>query len=81
MPCTEPESLGDAQIDSTSLGAHADGRKEEQLETSLAVQPDDMTGSRTRWMSTSFGVRGQGGCRRHFAPIEGENTFLKQTSG
>ena len=44
MPCTEPESLGDDQTDSASLGAQADGRNEEQLETSLVVQPDDMTG-------------------------------------
>ena len=26
MPCTEPESLGDDQTESASLGAHADGR-------------------------------------------------------
>ena len=44
MPCTEPESLRDDQTDSASLGAQADGRKEKQLETSIVVQPDDMTG-------------------------------------
>ena len=35
MPCTKLESLGDEQTDSTSLGAQADERKEDQLETSL----------------------------------------------
>ena len=59
LPCTEPESLGDDQTDSVSLGAQADGRKEEQLEFSLAVQPNDMTGiiglgSRTRWSEYKF---------------------------
>ena len=44
MPCPEPESLGDDQTESASCGAQADGRKEEQLETSLAVQPNDMAG-------------------------------------
>ena len=44
MPYTEPESLGDDQTKSAYFGAQADGRKEEQLETLLAVQPDDMTG-------------------------------------
>ena len=33
MPYTEPESLGDDQTKSASFGAHADGRKKEQLET------------------------------------------------
>ena len=59
MPCTEPESLGNDQTKSASPGAQAGGRKEEQLETSLAVQPDDMTGnsgtrSRTRWSKHKF---------------------------
>ena len=44
MPYNEPGSLGDDQIKSASGGAQADGRKEGQLETLLAVQPDDMTG-------------------------------------
>ena len=44
MPYTEHESLGDDQTKSASFGAQqADGREKEQLETSLAVQPDDMT--------------------------------------
>ena len=41
---TEPESLGDNQTKSASFGAQGNGWKEEQLETSLAVQPDDITG-------------------------------------
>ena len=44
MPCTKPDSLRDDQTKSPNFGAQADGRKEEQLETSLAVQPNDMTG-------------------------------------
>ena len=44
MPCTKPESLGHDQTKSSSFRAQADGRKEEQLETSPEVQPDDMTG-------------------------------------
>ena len=44
LTCTEPESWEDGQTDSDALAAQAGGRKEEQLETSLAVQPDDMTG-------------------------------------
>ena len=44
VSCTEPDSLGDDQTKSASCGAQVDGRKEEQLETLLAVQPDDMTG-------------------------------------
>ena len=44
MPCTEPESSGDDQTEGDTLRAQTDGRKEEQLETSLAVQPGDMTG-------------------------------------
>ena len=44
MPCTKPDSLRDNQTKSSSFGAQADGRKEEQIETSLEVQPDDMTG-------------------------------------
>ena len=44
MPCTKPDSLRDDQTKSSSFGAQADGRKEEQVETSLKVQPDDMTG-------------------------------------
>ena len=43
MPYTEPGSLGDNQSNCASLGAQAYGRKEEQLETSLAVQLEDMT--------------------------------------
>ena len=45
MPCTEPESLGDDETKTASLGAQADRRKKEQLETSLSVQLDDMTGN------------------------------------
>ena len=45
MPCTEPESLGDHETMSASLGAQADRRKKEQLETSLSAQLDDMTGN------------------------------------
>ena len=57
--CTEPESLGDDQTESESLGAQADGRKEEHMETSLAVHPDDRTGnirteSRIRWSKQKF---------------------------
>ena len=44
MPYTAPELLGDDKTKSASFGAQEDGRKEEQLETSLAVQPNDMTG-------------------------------------
>ena len=44
MLCTEPESLGDDQTASAFLGEQANGRKGEQLETSLAVQPDGMMG-------------------------------------
>ena len=44
MPCTKPESLGDDQTKSASLGAHADGRKEGQLETPLVKQSNDITG-------------------------------------
>ena len=44
MLCTEPESLGDVQTERASLGGQADGRKGEQLETSLAVLSDDMMG-------------------------------------
>ena len=44
MPCTKPESLGEDQTKSLYFGAQAEGGKEEQLETPLAVQPDDMTG-------------------------------------
>ena len=44
MLYTEPESLGDDQTKSASFGAQGNGQKEEQLETSLAVQPDDITG-------------------------------------
>ena len=43
-PCTEPESLGNDQTKSASRGVQVDGRKEEQLETLLSVQLDDMTG-------------------------------------
>ena len=43
LPCT-PESSGDNQTDSASLGAPVDGQGEERLETSFTVQPDDMTG-------------------------------------
>ena len=43
-PYTKPKSLRDDQIKSSSFGAQADGRKYEQLEISLEVQPDDMTG-------------------------------------
>ena len=44
MPYTEHELLGDDETKSASFGAQqADGREKEQLETSLAVQPDDMT--------------------------------------
>ena len=39
MLCTEPESLGDNQTESASLGGQADGRKGEQLETSFTVHP------------------------------------------
>ena len=41
---TEPELLGDDPTKSASFGAQADRRKEEQLETLLTVQPNDMTG-------------------------------------
>ena len=44
MPYTEPESLGGDRTKSESFRAQADGSKEEQLKTLLAVQPDDMTG-------------------------------------
>ena len=44
LPSTETDSFGDDQTRSASPGAQTDGRKEEQLETSLAVQPDDMAG-------------------------------------
>ena len=44
MPCTKPDSLRGNQTKSSSFGAQADGRKEEQIETLLEVQPDDMTG-------------------------------------
>ena len=43
MSCTKPDPLRDDQTESSSSGAQADGRKEEQLETSLEVEPDDMT--------------------------------------
>ena len=43
MPYTKPDSLRDDQTKSSSFGAHADGRKEEQVETSLEVQSDDTT--------------------------------------
>ena len=59
MPCTEPESLGDDQTESASLGAQANIQKEEQLETSLAVHPDDMVGKhwdgeKIRWSEHKF---------------------------
>ena len=44
MPYTEPGLLGDDQTKSVSFGAQADGWKEEQTGTALAVQSDDMTG-------------------------------------
>ena len=44
MPCTKPESLKGDQSKSASSRAQADGRKEEQLVTSLEVQLGDMTG-------------------------------------
>ena len=44
MSYTEPESLGHDQTKSASFGAQANGGKENQLETLLAVQSDDMTG-------------------------------------
>ena len=44
MPCTTPDSSMNDQTKSSSFGAQVDGRKEEQLETSLEVEPDDMTG-------------------------------------
>ena len=40
LPCTEPESSGDDQTESDSLGAPADGREEERLEISLIARPD-----------------------------------------
>ena len=42
MLCTEPESLGDHRTESASFEGQADGRKGEQLETSFAVQPDNV---------------------------------------
>ena len=44
LPCTEPESSGEDQTESDSLGAPVDGPREEQSETPLAVEPDDRTG-------------------------------------
>ena len=44
MPGTKPESFRDDQTRSSSFEAQADGRKEEQLEASLEVQVDDVTG-------------------------------------
>ena len=54
MPCTKPESLRDDQTKSSYFGAEINGRKEEQSETSLEVQPNDVMGkqrdgSTTRW--------------------------------
>ena len=40
MPCTEPESSGDDQIESDSLGEQVDGQEEERWEISLVVWPD-----------------------------------------
>ena len=44
LPCTEPESSGDGQTESDSLGAPVDEPKEEQPEIPLAVEPEGMTG-------------------------------------
>ena len=44
MSRTKPRSLRDNQTKSSSFGAQADGRNEEQLETSLKVQSGGMTG-------------------------------------
>ena len=44
MPYTQPESLGDGQTKSASFGAQADGLEKEQLEISLTMPPDDVTG-------------------------------------
>ena len=45
VSCIRPDSLRNDQTKSASLGAQADERKGKQLETSLEVQPDDMTGN------------------------------------
>ena len=81
MPCSKSESLRKDQTKSLSFGTQADGRKEEKLETSLEVQPDDMTGSigtgsTTRWSDHKiWRKRTQGGCGRHFARRSGKLFF------
>ena len=44
MPCTKLGSLRDDHTKSSFFGAQPGVRKEEQVETSLEVKPDDMTG-------------------------------------
>ena len=44
MPCTKPDSLRDDQTKISSFEAQEDGREEEQVEASLEVQSDDLTG-------------------------------------
>ena len=46
--CTKPESVGDDQTESGSLGAPADGRKDEQLEISFVAQPEENQLERTQ---------------------------------
>ena len=44
MPCNMPESLRENQTNSSYFGAQADGTKEEQIETLLKVESNDMMG-------------------------------------
>ena len=44
LPCAEPESLGNSQIERDSLEALADGQEEERRKIPLAARPDDILG-------------------------------------
>ena len=43
LPCAEPESSGDDEIESGNLKALADSQEEEQWKISPAAWPDDMS--------------------------------------